>query len=212
MSTTQRVTRAAARRIAVREVSQPTPISTSSSTPQTTPISTAKSATAPTTRDVGMPMSPLAPISPWPPEEPSAPYPDLPVAKEVYGLLAVLLTYLAFGAYLVWAFAPSHWLDAVGWTWYPSREWAIIVPCWLMMVVLLTYWSYTALTAFLIPAFQSPSIITDERSNMPPEVPGAAPYYWKFAEADAVPEAVDLPIDLANRVLYPPRTRTRPRS
>jgi fatty acid desaturase len=67
-------------------------------------------------------MSPLAPISPWPPEEPAAPYPDLPVAKEVYGLLGVLLTYLAFGAYLVWAFAPSRWLDAVGWTWYPSRS------------------------------------------------------------------------------------------
>ncbi|KLT42954.1 PIG-P-domain-containing protein [Cutaneotrichosporon oleaginosum] len=156
-------------------------------------------------------MSPLAPISPWPPEEPAAPYPDLPLAKEVYGLLAVLLTYLAFAAYLIWAFAPSRWLDAVGWTWYPSREWAVIVPCWLMVVVLLTYWGYTALTALLTPGFDSRYIITDERSNIPIEGQGAEPYYWKFAEADAVPEVVDLPIDFVNRVLYPPRSRRRPR-
>ncbi len=31
-----------------------------------------------------------------------------------------------------------------------------------MVVVLLTYWSYTALTAFLIPGFESPYIITGE--------------------------------------------------
>lgn len=43
-----------------------------------------------------------------------------------------------------------------------SREWAIIVPCWLMVVVLLTYWSYTALTAFLVPGFDSPAVITGE--------------------------------------------------
>lgn len=72
--------------------------------------------------DTAAPMSPLDPISPWPPTEPEPPYAaDLPSAKEVYGLLGVLLTYLAFAAYLVWAFAPAHWLDAVGWTWYPAR-------------------------------------------------------------------------------------------
>lgn len=46
---------------------------------------------------------------------------ELPTAKEIYGLIAVLGTYLAFGVYLVWAFTPDEWLHAVGWTWYPSR-------------------------------------------------------------------------------------------
>lgn len=35
----------------------------------------------------------------------------------------------------------------------------MIVPCWLMVVVLLSYWSYTALTAFLTPGFEDPLII-----------------------------------------------------
>lgn len=40
-----------------------------------------------------------------------------------------------------------------------DREWAVIVPCWLMVVVLLSYWSYTALTAILTPPFTDPSIL-----------------------------------------------------
>jgi hypothetical protein len=89
----------------------------------------------------GDPVSPLDPVSPWPPRDvpdtdlsddrnassnsrskhPSQTTTGLPSAKEVYGSLAVLLTYLAFGTYLVWASAPAGSLDRVGWTWYPSR-------------------------------------------------------------------------------------------
>lgn len=49
----------------------------------------------------------------------------------------------------------------------------------------------------------------DPYANIPPSQPGAEPYYHKFAAADAIPQAVDLPIDLVNRVLYPPRRRQR---
>lgn len=74
------------------------------------------------------PTSPLEPISPWPPlpadhasRQSPAGSDELPSAKEIYGLIAVLGTYLAFGVYLTWAILPPSWLDAVGWTWYPSR-------------------------------------------------------------------------------------------
>lgn len=75
-------------------------------------------------------LSPLSPISSWPPEAnldpvkqpldqmPSA---NLPTSKEVYGSLAVLLTYISGAGYLVWALAPLGWLDQWGWTWYPDR-------------------------------------------------------------------------------------------
>lgn len=53
--------------------------------------------------------------------EPDETEPATPSAEEVYGLLAVFLTYIAYGLYLAWAFCPPHWLDAVGWTWYPDR-------------------------------------------------------------------------------------------
>jgi hypothetical protein len=47
---------------------------------------------------------------------------SLPTPAEIYGLIAVLGTYLAFGIYIIWAFCPSRWLDKVGWTWYPSKS------------------------------------------------------------------------------------------
>lgn len=82
--------------------------------------------------------SPFSPISPWPPLLPdvsdssqdpalitqstaSSVPPALPSAKEIYGSLGVLLTALGYGVYLIWAFLPSSYLDAVGWTWYPAR-------------------------------------------------------------------------------------------
>lgn len=52
--------------------------------------------------------------------------------------------------------------------------------------------------------------MADDRSGIPPDT-GGERYYWKFVHPAAVPEAVDLPIDLVNRVLYPPRPRPRPR-
>lgn len=114
------------------------------------------------------PTSPTSPTSPTDPHRSSSlSSPEgepiyLPGPKEVYGLIGVLLSYLGFALYLVWAFFPSSWLDAAGWTWYPAREWAVIVPCWLMVVVLLSYFAYAALSVYLTPGFDSPTIITGE--------------------------------------------------
>lgn len=43
-----------------------------------------------------------------------------------------------------------------------TSEWAIIVPCWLMVVVWVTYFAYAAAMVFLAPSFSSPSLITGE--------------------------------------------------
>ncbi|WVO15718.1 hypothetical protein L204_103380 [Cryptococcus depauperatus] len=132
-------------------------------------------------------LSPLTPISPWPslPEDPASPTilpsEQVPNATDVYASIAILGTYLLFGLYLFWAFSPK---DSKWTRWLPDREWAVIVPCWLMMVVLLTYWTYAALMLYNTPSFSSPDCITD-----------------------AVPDAVDLPIDLVQRTLYRPHKR-----
>ena len=46
---------------------------------------------------------------------------DLPTSKEIYGSLTVLLTYLVFALFLVWSLSPTAWLEAIGWSWYPSQ-------------------------------------------------------------------------------------------
>ncbi|OXG42746.1 phosphatidylinositol glycan, class P [Cryptococcus neoformans var. grubii Br795] len=103
------------------------------------------------------PLSPLSPISPWP----SIPSADdcahsasdahgdaLPNATDVYASIAILGTYLSFALYLFWATVPPEW----EWTgWLPDREWTVIVPCWLMVIVLLAYWTYAALIIYNAP-------------------------------------------------------------
>lgn len=37
-----------------------------------------------------------------------------------------------------------------------------MVPCYLMTIVLLAYWSYAALSVFSTPSFDSPDLITGE--------------------------------------------------
>ena len=43
-----------------------------------------------------------------------------------------------------------------------GRDWAVIVPSYLMVVVLLAYWSYAALTPLLSPIFDSPDLIVGQ--------------------------------------------------
>jgi hypothetical protein len=45
-----------------------------------------------------------------------------------------------------------------------GRDWAVIVPSYLMVVVLLAYWSYAALTPLLSPSFDSSDLIVGELS------------------------------------------------
>jgi len=36
----------------------------------------------------------------------------------------------------------------------------VVVPSWMMVLVLLAYWSYAGITAYLTPGFDSVSLIT----------------------------------------------------
>ncbi|WWD08078.1 hypothetical protein V865_006188 [Kwoniella europaea PYCC6329] len=178
---------------------------------------------SPTSSPTINPVSPLSPISPWPPIPPSddsasqRPQDDLPNSVDVYSSIAILGTYLLFALYLFWAFSPG---DSSWTSWLPDRQWTIIVPCWLMMMVLLTYWSYAALTIYRTPDWNSIDCITDPYAGIPPIEPidsatelqenedrRRTPYYWDAVGDKASSQAVDLPIDLVNRVLYPPRKR-----
>ncbi|ORX33495.1 PIG-P-domain-containing protein [Kockovaella imperatae] len=130
--------------------------------------------------------------------------PAVPSAREVYGFVAVILTFLGYWLYIAWAFSPPNWLDSIGWTWYPDRQWAIVIPCWLMVVVLCTYLAYGGLTVYMTPSLDSPAFITDPYSNIPTrESPTDPPsdVYSRLVRGETT-EAVDIPIDMVNRVLY----------
>lgn len=100
------------------------------------------------------------------------------------------------------------------------REWAIIVPAWSVVLVLLTYASYFALALSNTPSLSDLSCITgkpiafsplaqctnartvDEHALLPQLKDGETSPYARFASPDAIPELYDIPIGLVNRVLY----------
>jgi len=140
------------------------------------------------------PASPLARFPPLPPAESRS------RAPEFYGFVAWAVTYLLFVLYFLWAILPDEWIIWLGVSWYPNREWALLVPAWTIVTVLLTYVTYFSMAIRGTPAFCDTSTYTDSRGQYP-EVTGQNPYL-AYATPDSIPEAYDIPIGLVNRVLY----------
>ena len=101
------------------------------------------------------------------------------------------------------------------------REWALLVPAWSVMTVILTYIAYSALAIRATPAFDEMRAVTgaqaafsrgrarlimcslrtaDDRVSLPPA--GGEDPYIASARADAIPELYDIPIGMVNSVLY----------
>ncbi|KAF9018652.1 hypothetical protein BDZ89DRAFT_959914 [Hymenopellis radicata] len=166
------------------------------------------------------PTSPLAPFPPLPPPEFRS------RAPEFYGFVAWTSTSLGFGFYLLWALLPDELIVSLGITWYPNRqvihlisqtpiylivfrEWAVLLPAYSVVLVLLAYLVYSALAIYGAPSFSEIRAVTDSRVHIPPTNVRAPlrDAYAPLARTDAVPELYDIPIGLANRVLYRDRRR-----
>jgi len=152
---------------------------------------------------------------PTSPTYPLAAFPPLPEeyrsrASEFYGFVAWTSTYLLFILFILWAFLPDAALVWLGVTWYPNREWALLLPAYSMVLVLLTYLAYFASALFGTPSFSDLTTITDLKAHTPDFSQSPNPYY-SHAHQTAVPEMYDIPISLVNRVLYHSRnTDNRP--
>ncbi|KAJ3829310.1 PIG-P-domain-containing protein [Lentinula raphanica] len=135
------------------------------------------------------------PISPAPSEYHSR-------APEFYGFVAWTSASLLFVVYVLWALLPDEYIVWAGVEWYPNREWSLLIPAWSIVVVLLTYFTYMALTIYGTPAFDDISAVTGGRSVYDQKAffSTYAPYTQN--EGNTNLELYDVPIELVNRVLY----------
>ncbi|PAV15199.1 PIG-P-domain-containing [Pyrrhoderma noxium] len=133
-------------------------------------------------------------------------------APEFYGFVAWSSTYTLFILYVLWALLPDTWIVYLGIEWYPNREWAILLPAYSVVLILLTYFTYWALALYNTPDLDELSTITDTHAHIPSisPMPTANPYL-SAAVPDAIPAPFDIPIGLVNRVLYagPPALRAK---
>ncbi|KAJ3891108.1 PIG-P [Lentinula edodes] len=125
-------------------------------------------------------------------------------APEFYGFVAWTSTSFLFVVYVLWALLPDEYIVRAGVEWYPNREWALLLPAWSMVVVLLTYFTYMALTIYGTPAFDEPSAVTGEHFTLDECAYIAYLLSSKIPEPSFLSnlELYDIPIELVNRVLY----------
>lgn len=106
--------------------------------------------------------------------------------------LYVFSTLLLF-AWVVWALCPDRWLHAAGITWYPSRQWAYLIPAWSMIAVLFVYAAYMGINVAMTPAPGDVSTLTDHHARLP--FPNKVPSQYPDANAAAAaPGSTPLPL------------------
>ncbi|KAI6129549.1 PIG-P [Pisolithus croceorrhizus] len=134
-------------------------------------------------------------------------------SPEFYGFVAWTSTSLLFVVYVLWALLPDEYIRRLGIIWYPNREWAVLLPAYSVMSVLLTYFTYFSLALASTPAFSDPMAfidssyiwLLDAKAHIP-ALDGPDPYR-RSRDPNAVPEPYDIPIGIVNRVLYSPGNR-----
>ncbi|THU66559.1 hypothetical protein C4D60_Mb05t15430 [Musa balbisiana] len=81
-------------------------------------------------------------------------------------LVCVSLPYfLDVVIFIVWAYTPEPWLHYLGITYYPSKYWAIAIPSFLIVTVVLAMVSYLGLNFMVTPPPTSFNIMFDEYSR-----------------------------------------------
>ncbi|PUU73516.1 PIG-P-domain-containing protein [Tuber borchii] len=95
---------------------------------------------------------------------------------EYYGFVLYLVSSLAFLIYIIWSFAPSPLLHAVGIHYYPSRWWALALPSFLVMLVVYIYVALAAYnTGYLTRGLDHLECIVDDAAKIASVDFGAEP-------------------------------------
>lgn len=74
-----------------------------------------------------------------------------PKPLEVYGFVGTISTVVSTVIFLVWAYVPENWLHSVGIYYYPSKHWALAIPAYLMVSVVLAIVFYIGLNFLATP-------------------------------------------------------------
>ncbi|KAK6918129.1 PIG-P [Dillenia turbinata] len=90
-----------------------------------------------------------------------------PKPSEVYGFVGSISTVVATVIFFIWAYVPEPWLDAIGISYYPSRQWALAVPAYAMVSIVLALVFYVGLNFMATPPPTSINTIFDDYSRDP---------------------------------------------
>eukprot|EP01025_Chloroclados_australasicus_P069083 TRINITY_DN9685_c0_g1_i3.p1 TRINITY_DN9685_c0_g1~~TRINITY_DN9685_c0_g1_i3.p1 ORF type:complete len:160 (+),score=19.38 TRINITY_DN9685_c0_g1_i3:89-568(+) len=118
---------------------------------------------------------------------------------EVYGFVGWLGSYIAYAIFLLWAFIPDPMLQAMGITYYPSKDWALIIPCWCCVFVFYGCLMYEAYNMMKVKDADHMENMQDDYSKSARKA-GMSTYF--HACEKGIPPLVDMPVQLVSSLLY----------
>ncbi|KAG5179236.1 PIG-P [Tribonema minus] len=116
----------------------------------------------------------------------------------VYGFAGWLASFILYGFYLLWAFIPEEQLHALGITYYPSKYWALALPCYVLVALTSIVVGYCSLNMMDTSPLDSLDTLTDNFTR-----PSTVLHASRGEDGTIRTPAIgDLDIALVNSVLY----------
>lgn len=100
------------------------------------------------------------------PEHNPAPQPE----RGIYGFALFLSSLFCLVAYIVWAFVPDSWLHFVGLTYWPQKYWAIALPTFICVSIVLFEIFMCGYNLINSDAFDSVEIVENDFGDVNPKV------------------------------------------
>ncbi|CAI5722216.1 unnamed protein product [Peronospora destructor] len=88
---------------------------------------------------------------------------------ELFGFGGWLASALFYVLFLVWAYVPETTLEAYGFTYFPSKHWAVAVPAMIVVTYLFSLVLYKAVNLLSTPSLKSYATILDTHTVPLPE-------------------------------------------
>ena len=91
-------------------------------------------------------------------------------ATGVYAFVAWIASMVVFVVFLIWAFSPRSIFHEMGITYYPSRYYALALPAYMIMLVLVIVMSYIGINMMMTLEADDMRTIRDSQSRSSPNV------------------------------------------
>mmetsp|Transcript_4955 Transcript_4955/g.7460 ORF Transcript_4955/g.7460 Transcript_4955/m.7460 type:complete len:136 (-) Transcript_4955:1041-1448(-) len=122
-----------------------------------------------------------------------------PSKTEIYGFIVWATSFLVGFILLAWAIIPDETLKGLGISYYPSKYWAVALPCYFIVLVISVMTIYQGLNMMAAKPPSSYFTLEDQFTRRLPE---------GGKDSLSLPDISDMPISVVNKILYSEKLRT----